>query len=100
MTLRCKGNRGGGGLKALLERWTRDFAHAARSLARAPGFTLIDIATLALPAGASTAMFSLVNRVLLERLRSPDADRLVYNGGTAPGTDQPEEFSKPDELYF
>jgi len=84
----------------MLERWTRDFAHAARSLARAPGFTLIVVATLALPVGASTAIFSLVKVVLLERLPFPDADRLVHIGGTAPGTDQPEELGVPDELYF
>jgi putative ABC transport system permease protein len=87
-------------VKAVLERWTRDFAHAARSLARAPGFTLIVVSTLALPVGASTAIFSLVKVVLLERLPFPDADRLVHIGGTAPGTDQPEEFGVPDELYF
>ena len=87
-------------MKAVLEKWTRDFAHAARSLARAPGFTLIVIITLALPVGASTAMFSLVKVVLLEPLPYPNADRLVHIGGTAPGTDQPEEFGVPDELYF
>src|SRR5918995_2161187 len=87
-------------MNSLLEKWTRDFAHAARSLARAPGFTLIVVATLALPVGASTAIFSLVKVVLLERLPYPNADRLVHVGGTAPGTDQPEEFGVPDELYF
>jgi predicted permease len=83
-----------------LDKWTRDFAHAARSLARAPGFTFIVIATLALPIGASAAIFSLVKVVLLERLPYPNADRLVHVAGTAPGTDQPEEFGVPDELYF
>jgi putative ABC transport system permease protein len=100
VTLPCKGSEGDTRLKALLERWTRDFAHAARSLARAPGFTLIVVATLALPVGASTAIFSLVKVVLLERLPYPNADRLVHIAGTAPGTDQPEEFGVPDELYF
>ena len=38
--------------------------------------------------------------MLLERLPFPNADRLVHVGGTAPGTDQPEEFGVPDELYF
>jgi predicted permease len=87
-------------VKSTLEKWTRDFAHAARSLARAPGFTLIVVATLALPIGASTAIFSLVKVVLLEPLPFPNADRLVHVAGTAPGTDQPEEFGVPDELYF
>ena len=84
----------------MFERWIRDFAHAARSLSRAPGFSLIVIATLALPIGASTAIFSLVKVVLLDRLPYPNADRLVHIGGTAPGTDQPAEFGLPDELYF
>jgi putative ABC transport system permease protein len=87
-------------VNSLLEKWTRDLTHAARSLVRAPGFTLIVIATLALPIGASTAIFSVVKVVLLDRLPLPNADRLVHIGGTAPGTDQPEEFGVPDELYF
>jgi len=84
----------------MLDKWSRDFAQAARSLVRAPGFTLIVIATLALPIGANTAIFSLVKTVLLEPLPFPSADRLVYIAGAAPGTDQPEEFGVADELYF
>src|SRR5918993_1631222 len=87
-------------MKSSFEKWKRDFAHAARSLLRAPGFTLIVIATLALPVGASTAIFSLVKVVLLEPLPYPNADRLVHVGGAAPGTDQPAEVGLPDELYF
>ena len=84
----------------MLERWIRDFTYAARSLARAPGFTLVVVATLALAIGANATIFSVVDAVLLEPLPYPHADRLVHIGGTAPGTDQPEEFGVPDELYF
>jgi len=84
----------------MLERWIRDFTHAARSLARAPGFTLVVATTLALAIGANVAIFSVVDAVLLEPLPFPHADRLVHIGGTAPGTDQPEELGVPDELYF
>ena len=87
-------------MKAFLETWTRDFKHAARSLLRAPGFTLIVVATLALPIGAGTAIFSVVNSVLLKPMPFPNADRLVSIASTAPGTDQPAEFGVPDELYF
>jgi predicted permease len=87
-------------VKAGLEAWIGDFRHAARSLARAPGFTLIVVATLALAIGANTAIFSVVKVVLLEPLPFPNADRLVHIAGTAPGTDQPEEFGVADELYF
>jgi predicted permease len=83
-----------------LETWVRDFKHAARSLGRAPGFTLIVVVTLALAIGANTAIFSVVNVVLLEPLPFPHSDRLVHIAGTAPGTDQPAEFGVPDELYF
>ena len=86
-------------VKSTLEKWTRDFVHAARSLARTPGFTLIVIATLALPVGASTAIFSLVKVVLLDPLPYPSADRLVSVAGTAPGTEQPEEFGGICRFY-
>ena len=83
-----------------MESWLRDFKHGARSLARAPGFTLVVVTTLALAIGANAAIFSVVNVVLLKPLPFPNADRLVHIGGTAPGTDQPEEFGVADELYF
>ena len=83
-----------------VESWIRDFRHSARSLARTPGFTLTVVATLALAIGANASIFSVVKVVLLEPLPFPNADRLVHIGGTAPGTDQPEEFGVPDELYF
>ena len=83
-----------------METWIRDFRRAARNLARTPGFTLTVVVTLALAIGANASIFSIVKVVLLEPLPFPDADRLVHIGGTAPGTDQPEEFGVPDELYF
>jgi predicted permease len=84
----------------VLEKWTADFRHAARGLLRTPGFTFTVVATLALAIGANAAIFSVVKPVLLDPLPYPNADRLVYIGGTAPGTDQPEELGVPDELYF
>lgn len=87
-------------MKAVSERWIRDFTHAARSLTRAPGFTLVVVATLALAIGANVTIFSVVNAVLLEPLPFPHADRLVYIAGAAPGTDQPAELGVADELYF
>jgi putative ABC transport system permease protein len=83
-----------------MDLWIRDFKHAARSLIRTPGFTLVVVATLALAIGANATIFSVVNAVLLEPLPYPGADRLVHIGGTAPGTDQPEDLGLPDELYF
>ena len=87
-------------MNAGLERWIRDFKHAGRGLVRAPGFTLVVVATLALAIGANATIFSVVNAVLLKPLPFPNADRLVYIGGSAPGTEQPPEFGVADELYF
>ena len=83
-----------------LERWSRDFKHAARGLLRTPGFTVTVVLTLALAIGANAAIFSVVKPVLVDPLPYPNADRLIHIGGSAPGTDQPEEFGVPDELYF
>ena len=83
-----------------IDKWIRDFRHAARALARTPGFTFTVVVTLALAIGANAAIFSVVKPVLLDRLPLPNADRLVHIGGSAPGTDQPEELGVPDELYF
>ncbi len=84
----------------IVEGWAKDFRHAARRLRRAPLFTLVIVLTLAFAIGANTAIFSVVKVVLLAPLPFANADRLVYIGGTAPGTDQPQEFGVPDELYF
>jgi predicted permease len=84
----------------MFDHWKRDFTHGARSLFRAPGFTIIAALTLALAIGANTAIFSVVDAVLLDPLSFNEPDELVVIRGTAPGTDMDEEFTLGPEFYL
>jgi putative ABC transport system permease protein len=75
---------------ALLEGTLRDLRYGGRALRRAPGFTLVSCLTLALGIGAATAVFSVLNGVLIKPLPYPDPEALVSLWHDAPGTNIPE----------
>ncbi len=74
-----------------------DMRHGLRLLRKNPGFTAVAILTLALGVGANTAIFSIVNAVLLRSLPYRDPDRLVRIFFNEPGVGLRDvKFSKPE----
>jgi predicted permease len=84
----------------LLDTIGRETRQALRALARSRSFTLIAIVTLALGVGATTAVYTLLDRVVLNPLPYPHADRLVKIGSLVSGKTVAGEWGVSEAGYF
>ena len=80
-----------------MDGWTKEVLHAVRGLFRRPGFTLVAVTTLGLGIGANTAIFSVVNGVVLEPLAYPESESLVLLTSAFPSMGFDEFWISPPE---
>ncbi|MDF2771586.1 MAG: hypothetical protein K0S86_1080 [Geminicoccaceae bacterium] len=78
----------------------RDVRHALRGLVQRPAFSAVVIATLALGIGATTAIYALLDAIVLRPLPYPNADRLVYIDHPVPGVEAGARWHVSVAGYF
>ncbi|HYJ88114.1 MAG TPA: ABC transporter permease [Pyrinomonadaceae bacterium] len=83
-----------------METLLQDMRFGIRMLLKKPAFTLIAFLTLALGIGANTAIFTVVNGVLLRPLPYPGSERLMEAGRTFAGSDEVNALSEPKFVFL
>ena len=78
----------------------RDFGHALRGLAHRPAFAAVVVLTLGLGIGATTAIYALLDAVVLRPLPYPNASRLVYIDHPVPGVETNARWRMSQAGYF
>src|ERR1041385_5903309 len=78
----------------------KDIRYGLRGLLKRPGFTAIALVALALGIGANTAIFSLVNAVVLRPLPFPESDQLVWVYGNIRNGGSRASVSPPDFIDY
>src|SRR5688572_28521326 len=84
----------------ILDAVRRETRHAARSLWRAPAFALVAILTLGLGIGGTTAIFTLIDSIVLRPLPYPEPDRLVWVRHDVPGVQEGQYWGNSVASYF
>src|SRR5262245_66687444 len=75
----------------------QDIRYAFRALRRNAGLTLVIVASLAIGIGANTAIFSVVNALLIKPLPYPDSERLAVLWLRSPGINIPQDWPSPGQ---
>ncbi|HEX8176235.1 MAG TPA: ABC transporter permease [Pyrinomonadaceae bacterium] len=82
-----------------METLRQDLSYSARLLLKNPGFTLIAVLSLAIGIGATSAIFSVTNSILLRPLPYRDADRLVILWNRSPGLGVAQDWFSPAQHH-
>jgi hypothetical protein len=83
-----------------MQDFVNQFRHVGRSLRRSPMFTCVTLLTLAIGIGANTAIFSVINGILLKPLSYPEPDKLVAIWQKAPGLGMDKRLETSPAEYF
>jgi predicted permease len=81
----------------MMSAFLQDLRYAVRTLRRSAGLTLVIVASLAIGIGANTAIFSVVNALLLKPLPYPDPERLAVLWLRSPGISIPQDWPSPGQ---
>lgn len=79
---------------------TSDLRYAVRSLRKAPGFTSVGVLTLALGMAATTAIYTLLDRIVLDPLPYPESERLVHLRSAVPTVGKGVEWNLSAAEFF
>ena len=84
----------------MTRRFLIDLRQAARSLARAPGFTAVAVLTLGVGLGLATAIYAALKQAVIDPLPFPDADRLMVLLSEVPGSGTDDVWGASTAQFF